>query len=74
MMESSVNDTLDAAALRRMAMECAAEASGQQCAHEERERLLRMRESLLALANDADWLAGRVSPLTRSEINVSSAG
>lgn len=52
-------DTLNAAELRRWAMECAAQADNSTCPVEERNRLLTMRESLLALANDADWLAGK---------------
>lgn len=52
-------DTLNAAELRRWAMECAAQADNLTCPVEERNRLLTMRESLLALANDADWLAGK---------------
>jgi hypothetical protein len=52
-------DTLNAAEMRRLAMQCAARASDAKCDAEERERLLKMRESLLALAANADWLAGR---------------
>ena len=52
-------DTLNAAELRRLAMECAAMADSEGCAAEERERLLTMRESLLALADNADWLDGK---------------
>ena len=54
-------DTLNAAEMRRLAMECAARAGDATCSAEERERLLTMRESLLALAADADWLAGRTA-------------
>jgi len=57
-------DTLNAAELRRWAMQCAVEADDESCAAEERTRLLTMRESLLALAENADWLAGRHSALT----------
>lgn len=59
-----MRDTLNAAALRRQAMECAAQASRPDCGADERERLQKMRESLLALAVDADWLAGRCSPVS----------
>jgi hypothetical protein len=52
-------DTLDAAELRRLAMECASMAAADGCAATERERLLTMRESLLALAASADWLDGK---------------
>lgn len=52
-------DTLNAAELRRWAMECGAQADRLSCSDEDRDRLLTMRESLLVLANDADWLAGK---------------
>ena len=52
-------DMLNAAELRRLAMECAARAGGADCAPDERTRLLTMREALLDLAANADWLAGR---------------
>lgn len=45
-------DTLDAVQLRRLAIECATRAY-------DRERYLKMQESLLALAESADWLAGK---------------
>lgn len=54
-------DTLDAAELRRWAMQCSAEAEDDGCSAEERSRLLEMREALLALAENADWLAGKVA-------------
>jgi hypothetical protein len=54
-----VPDTLNAAELRRLAMRCAAQANDAACTNEERERLTRMREALLELARNADWLAGR---------------
>jgi hypothetical protein len=43
-------------------MQCAARADAAQCTAEERARLLTMRESLLALADNADWLAGKSPP------------
>lgn len=52
-------DTLNAAEMRRLAMECAARAGEKTCTTDERERFLKMRESLLALAENADWLAGK---------------
>lgn len=52
-------DTLNAAELRRLAMQCAARASASACDPEERDRLMKMREALLELARNADWLAGR---------------
>ena len=54
-------DTLNAAELRRLAMRCAARAQEIACPAPERERMLRMREALLALAASADWLAGRAA-------------
>ncbi|HEX3726316.1 MAG TPA: hypothetical protein VHV08_08735 [Pirellulales bacterium] len=56
-------DTLNAVEMRRLAMECAARAYDSPCKPDERDRMLRMREGLLALAVNADWLAGRVLPL-----------
>jgi hypothetical protein len=52
-------DMLNAAELRRLAMECAARAGHADCSPDERNRLLKMREGLLDLAVNADWLAGR---------------
>jgi hypothetical protein len=52
-------DTLNAAELRRWAMRCASQAEGFNCGPHERERLLKMREGLLELADNADWLAGK---------------
>ncbi len=54
-------DTLDAAALRRLAMQCGAEADANCCSAEERGRLLKMREALLHLAENADWLDGKIA-------------
>jgi hypothetical protein len=54
-------DTLNAAELRRLAMECAARADHFDCDPDERTRLLTMREALLDLAMNADWLAGRLT-------------
>lgn len=52
-------DMLNAAELRRLAMRCSARAEEENCTTTERERLLKMRETLLDLAQNADWLAGR---------------
>lgn len=52
-------DTLNAAEMRRLAMECAARASEPDCGTSERERMIRMREGLLEVAANADWLSGR---------------
>lgn len=52
-------DTLNAAEMRRLAMQCAARADETGVSTDERERMLRMREGLLEIAASADWLAGR---------------
>lgn len=48
----------NAAVLRRWAMQCAAEADDPRATGDERERLLKMRTSLLELAGMQDWLDG----------------
>lgn len=40
---------------------CGTEAEGDGCSADQRSRLLEMREALLALAENADWLAGKVA-------------
>jgi hypothetical protein len=57
-------DTMNAAEMRRLAMQCAARANDVGLAVHERERMLRMREGLLEVAANADWLSGRSNPLT----------
>jgi hypothetical protein len=57
--EVGMPDMLNSAELRRLAMECAARAGHAECDADERIRLLKMREALLDLAVNADWLAGR---------------
>jgi len=52
-------DTLSAIDLRRWAAQCAQKADDANRSSEERDRLLRMHASLLALADSADWLAGQ---------------
>jgi hypothetical protein len=47
--------------LRRRAMQCAEEANRPDCSPEKRQRLLKMRQAYLALADEEDWLAGRPS-------------
>ncbi len=56
-----MRDTLNAAELRRWALECAAKATADGCPADERSRLMTMRESLLALAENVDWLDGRIA-------------
>lgn len=48
-----------AADLRRMAMQCAAQANMPDADETERDRLLKMREALLSLAANEDWLNGK---------------
>ncbi|MGN6572646.1 MAG: hypothetical protein ACTHLO_14655 [Pseudolabrys sp.] len=55
-------DTLNAAEMRRLAMQCAARAEERDISADERARLMRMREGLLEVAACADWLAGRHDP------------
>lgn len=52
-------DQMQAAMLRRWAMECAAQADDPRHTDAERERLRKMREALLQLAQTQDWLEGR---------------
>jgi hypothetical protein len=52
-------DPLDAEDLRRWAKQCEAKAKQIVLPLSERERLLKTREALLALADNADWLCGR---------------
>jgi hypothetical protein len=58
-------DTLNAAEMRRLAMLCAARAADAELSVDERERMRRMREGLLEVAANADWLAGRGDPKAR---------
>ncbi len=53
-----MTDLLEAAMLRRWAMQCAAQADDPRASGDERERLLRMRTALLELAQTQDWLDG----------------
>ena len=46
--------------LRRWAMQCIDQANDPRASGEERARLMRMREGLLALADNQDWLNGKV--------------
>ncbi len=52
-------DTLNAGKLRAWANECAVSASAEDCPAEAKARYLKMQESLLALADNADWLEGK---------------
>ncbi len=53
--------------LRRWAMQCIDQANDPRSSGEERERLMRMREGLLALADNQDWLNGKVASCTDKE-------
>ena len=54
-------DPLNAEELRRWAKQCAEKAEQTVSPLSERERLLKTKEALLALADNADWLCGRSS-------------
>ena len=54
-----MTDLMDAATLRRWAMQCAAQANDPRMTGDERERLLKMRTALLELADMHDWLEGQ---------------
>ena len=53
-----MTDTLSGAELRRWAERCIAQANDPRSSGDERDRLMRMRASLLHLAENADWLNG----------------
>ena len=48
--------------LRNWAQDCEMQSKKALTSGEERDRLLRMRDALLALAEEQDWLNGRRSP------------
>ena len=52
-------DPLNAEELRLWAAHCAEKAERAAAVRTERERLLQMKDALLALADIADWLSGR---------------
>ena len=54
-------DTLSATDLRRWAAQCAAAAADINCSGDQRARLMKMHDSLLSLADSAEWLAGTKS-------------
>ena len=56
--------------LRRWAMQCIDQASDPSSSGEERERLMKMREGLLALADNQDWLNGRVANVSNDGCNI----
>jgi hypothetical protein len=64
---------LIAAEYRRQAMRCAAEAD-KAPSPEQRERLMKMRQAFLTLAENEDWLNGRRRPETIAPRAQSLAG
>lgn len=52
-------DLPSASELRRWAMQCSAQATSTRTNGDERDRLLKMRDALLDLAEADDWLQGR---------------
>lgn len=52
-------DPMNAEELRRWAKHCTEKAEQVTSPLSERERLLKTKEALLALADNADWLSGR---------------
>lgn len=53
-----MTDTLSASELRQWADRCLEQANDPRRTGDERDRLMRMRASLLHLAENADWLEG----------------
>jgi hypothetical protein len=58
-------NTASAPDLRRWALRCKTQASDRMCSGEEREQLMRMYSALLELAENADWLEGKMTPPLR---------
>jgi hypothetical protein len=56
--------------LRRWALQCIDQANDPRSSEEERERLMKMREGLLALADNQDWLNGRVANIPEEGSNI----
>lgn len=56
--------------LRRWALQCIDQANDPRSSEEERVRLMKMREGLLALADNQDWLNGRVTNVSEEGGNV----
>ncbi len=57
-MNASMNTNLSAAELRHWAAQCDARARDAMCSGEEYERLIKMRNGLLAVAAQQEWLDG----------------
>ena len=58
-MRTQMLDPLNAEELSQWATRCAEKAGQTVSPREERERLLKTRDALLTLAENADWLSGR---------------
>jgi hypothetical protein len=54
-----MTNVLDSAALRRWAVQCAAQAEDLRMSADEQDRLRKMRTALLELAHTQDWLEGQ---------------
>lgn len=65
---------VDSEGLRRLALQCASEAENLGIAEIGRKRLLKMHASLIALAENDDWLSGRIAPLHPGGTNMIMAG
>ena len=65
-MQRPIN-AISSADLRRWAMECYDQAVNPRASGEERERLLTMRQSLLTLAEQQDWLNGKTKSRCEQE-------
>ena len=51
-------------------MQCVDQANDPRASGEEREQLMKMREGLLALADNQDWLNGKVSGVAGASANI----
>jgi arsenate reductase-like glutaredoxin family protein len=61
--EDVMNTNLSAAELRRWAEQCEARSRDSLATAQETERLLKMRDALLVLADNQEWLDGHKAPL-----------
>ena len=68
-------DTVSARELRHWAAQCAEQANDPRRTGDERDRLMKMHDSLLAIAESADWLAGqpKVDGAAKTSLDVGSA-
>jgi hypothetical protein len=60
--DHAMNTNLSAAELRRWASQCDARVKDPLTSLDEYERLVRMRDGLLAVAEQQEWLEGNVAP------------